>query len=86
MLFWIPAFAGMTSGGDMRGWGLLLLGAIALAGCATPMTMREIDAVRPNCASIDRQIATLEQEKAKNDQRILAGVQSVAPALAEVAA
>jgi hypothetical protein len=59
-------------------YGLLL----ALAGCATPMTMREIDAVRPSCARIDKQIATLEHEKAQNDQRILAGVQSVAPALA----
>jgi hypothetical protein len=59
-------------------YGLLL----ALASCATPMTMREIDAVRPSCARIDKQIATLEHEKAQNDQRILAGVQSVAPALA----
>jgi hypothetical protein len=62
---------------------LLLLGVgFALAGCATPMTMREIDAMKPNCARIDKQIAALQQEKAKNDQRILAGVQSVAPALA----
>ncbi|WP_141700742.1 hypothetical protein [Methyloceanibacter superfactus] len=56
--------------------------SLLLAGCATPMTMREIDAVQPNCARIDKQIATLEQEKAQNDQRVLAGVQSVAPALA----
>ncbi|MEZ5827048.1 MAG: hypothetical protein R3D30_04535 [Hyphomicrobiales bacterium] len=61
---------------------LLLCVGLALAGCATPMTMREIDAVKPSCARIDKQIATLEQEKANNDQRILAGVQSVAPALA----
>jgi hypothetical protein len=30
---------------------------------------------------IDRQIAALEREKAHNDQRLIAGVQSVAPAL-----
>jgi hypothetical protein len=67
----------------MRGGRLLpfCLSAL-LVGCATPMTMREIDAVQPNCARIDKQIATLEQEKAQNDQRLLAGVQSVAPALA----
>lgn len=57
---------------------------LALAGCATPMTMGEIDAVKPSCARIDKQIATLEHEKAENDQRILAGVQSVAPALAAI--
>jgi hypothetical protein len=46
------------------------------------MSMREINAVRPNCARIDKQIATFEKEKAENDQRLLAGIQSVAPALA----
>jgi hypothetical protein len=61
---------------------LLLAGSLALAGCATPMSMREIDGVKPNCARIDRQIAALEKEKAENDQRLLAGIQSVAPALA----
>jgi hypothetical protein len=59
----------------------LVLG-LALAGCATPMTLREIQAVKPNCARIDRQIAALKKEKAENDQRLLAGIQSVAPALA----
>jgi hypothetical protein len=43
-----------------------------LAGCATPMTMREVNAVKPNCARIDKQIAALEKEKAENDQRLLA--------------
>jgi hypothetical protein len=57
---------------------------VAIAGCATPMPMRDIEAVKPNCARIDKQIATLEQEKAQNDQRLLAGVQSVAPALAAI--
>ena len=46
------------------------------------MTLREIQAVKPNCARIDRQIAALQKEKAENDQRLLAGIQSVAPALA----
>ena len=54
------------------------------AGCATPMTMRDINAVNPNCAKIDRQITVLEKEKAENDQRLLAGIQSVAPALAVI--
>ncbi len=57
---------------------------LGLAGCATPMAMTDIRAVRPNCAHIDRQIAALEKEKAENDQRLLAGIQSVAPALAAV--
>ena len=62
---------------------MLLLGfSLMLAGCATPMTMREVNAVKPNCARIDKQIAALEKEKAENDQRLLAGIQSVAPALA----
>jgi len=60
-----------------------LLGAVSLmlAGCAA-MTMRDIMAVKPDCARIDKQIAMLENEKAENDQRLLAGIQSVAPALA----
>ena len=61
---------------------LLLVGSAAVAGCATPMTLREIQAVKPNCARIDRQIAALQEEKAENDQRLLAGIQAVAPALA----
>ena len=65
----------------MRTGALLLLG-VAPAGCATPMSMRDINAVKPNCARIDQQIAALEKEKAENDQRLLAGIQSVAPALA----
>jgi hypothetical protein len=63
---------------------LLSCATLAVAACATPMTMREISAVKPNCAKIDRQIATLEKEKAENDQRLLAGIQSVAPALAAI--
>ena len=64
---------------------MLLLGlSLMLAGCATPMTMREVNAVKPNCARIDTQIAALEKEKAENDQRLLAGIQSVAPALAAI--
>jgi len=63
----------------------LLIGvSLVLAGCATPMTMRDINAVKPNCARIDRQIAALEKEKAENNQRLLAGIQSVAPALAAI--
>jgi hypothetical protein len=57
---------------------------LAVSGCATPMAMRDIRAVRPNCAHIDKQIAALEKEKAENDQRLLAGIQSVAPALAAI--
>jgi hypothetical protein len=69
----------------MRTGGLLLSCAVvALAGCATPMAMRDINAVKPNCARIDKQIATLEKEKAENNQRLLAGIQSVAPALAAI--
>jgi hypothetical protein len=66
--------------------GAVLLSCITLilTACAAPMTMRDINAVKPNCAKIDRQIATLEKEKAENDQRLLAGIQSVAPALAAI--
>ena len=73
-------------GGIMSRRGLLLLigMSLILAGCATPMAMRDINAVKPNCAKIDRQIAVLEKEKAENDQRLLAGIQSVAPALAAI--
>lgn len=46
------------------------------------MSLREIQAVKPNCVRIDKQIVALEREKAENDQRLLAGIQSVAPALA----
>jgi hypothetical protein len=28
---------------------LPLVGSLTLAGCATPMSMREIEAVKPNC-------------------------------------
>jgi hypothetical protein len=66
----------------MRVGALLFYVGLTLAGCATPMAMRDINAVRPNCAKIDKQIAALDKEKAENDQRLLAGIQSVAPALA----
>lgn len=62
--------------------GVVIVSCLWLAACATPMAMRDIEAVRPDCASIDRQIAALEQEKAQNDKRLIAGVQTVAPALA----
>jgi len=69
----------------MRARALVLSCAILfLAGCASAMTMRDIKAVKPNCARIDKQIAALEKEKAENDQRLLAGIQSVAPALAAI--
>jgi hypothetical protein len=48
------------------------------------MTMREIKEVKPNCARIDRQIAALEKVRAENNQRLLAGIQSVAPGLAAI--
>lgn len=67
----------------MRGRILGIFGAVLMiAGCAAPMTMREIRAVSPNCARIAQQIALLEKEKAQNNYRILAGIQTVAPALA----
>ena len=69
----------------MRAFRFMLIGgSLMAAACATPMTMRDIAAVKPNCAHIDKQIAALEKEKAENDQRIVAGVQSVAPALAVI--
>ena len=58
--------------------------------CCGPRRLRHADghahinAVKPNCARIDKQIATLEKEKAENNQRLLAGIQSVAPALAAI--
>jgi hypothetical protein len=68
----------------MRARALVLCCAIPiLAGCAG-MTMREIKAVKPNCAKIEQQIAALEKERAENNQRVLAGIQSVAPALAAI--
>jgi hypothetical protein len=66
----------------MRVGALWFCVGLTLAGCATPMAMRDVNAVRPNCAKIDKQIAALEKEKAENDQRLLAGIQSVAPVLA----
>jgi hypothetical protein len=63
---------------------MLLLVCLILAGCAAPMKMRDINAIKPNCAKIKKQIAALEKEKAENDQRLLAGIQSVAPALAVI--
>jgi hypothetical protein len=68
----------------LAGAQLLVAGTLAVTGCATPMAMRDINAVRPNCARIDKQIAILKKEKAQNNQRLLAGVQSVAPALAAI--
>ena len=41
------------------------------------MAMRDIHAIKPNCPRIDKQIAVLEHGKAENDQRLIAGIQSV---------
>lgn len=67
----------------MRSAVVVLCGVgIIVTACAAPMRMREIEAVRANCGNVNRQIAMLEEEKRKNDNRLLAGIQSVAPALA----
>ena len=65
-----------------RGILMILSACLIITGCAAPMKMREIRAVNPNCARINQQIALLEKEKAQNNYRILAGIQTVAPALA----
>jgi len=80
-----PGFRRDDEVGAMVKFSRLLLPVLLLAasGCAA-MTMRDIRAVRPDCARIDKQIAMLEKEKAENDQRLLAGIQSVAPALAAI--
>lgn len=44
------------------------------------MRMREIEAVTAHCGNVEHQIAMLEEEKRKNNNRLLAGIQSVAPA------
>lgn len=65
----------------MRTVSLVLAGtALLLAACAPPMRMREIESVSAHCGNVDHQIAMLEEEKRKNDNRLLAGIQSVAPA------
>ena len=65
----------------MRSVCVLLAGiALVLSACAAPMRMREIEAVTANCGNVTHQITMLEEEKRKNDNRLLAGIQSVAPA------
>jgi hypothetical protein len=65
----------------MRSVCCVLVGAVAvLTACAAPMRMREIESVSANCGNVKHQIAMLEEEKRKNDNRLLAGIQSVAPA------
>lgn len=65
----------------MRSVCALLCGvAIVLTACAAPMRMRDIQAVSANCGNVSHQITMLQEEKAKNDNRLLAGIQSVAPA------
>ncbi len=59
---------------------VLVCAAVVLSGCAAPMRMREIEAVTAHCGNVSHQIKMLEDEKAKNDNRLLAGIQSVAPA------
>ena len=61
---------------------VLMAAAVGLTACAAPMRMREIESVSAHCGNVNRQIALLEEEKRKNDNRLIAGVQSVAPALA----
>ncbi len=64
----------------MRSVCLALAAALMVSACAAPMRMREIEAVSANCGNVNHQIKMLEDEKAKNDNRLLAGIQSVAPA------
>ena len=61
---------------------LLLVGSAAVAGCATPMTLREIQAVKPNCARIDRQIAACKRKRPRTIKGCLPASSPVAPALA----
>lgn len=65
----------------MRSVCVILAGAaVILTACAAPMRMREIESVTAHCGNVNQQIAMLEEEKRKNDNRLLAGIQSVAPA------
>ena len=61
---------------------VLMAVTVGVSACAAPMRMREIESVSAHCGNVDRQIAMLEEERLKNDNRLIAGVQSVAPALA----
>lgn len=58
----------------------LVFAGVVVSACAAPMRMREIEAVSANCGNVTHQITMLEEEKRKNDNRLLAGIQSVAPA------
>jgi len=53
---------------------LLVVAGLVMTGCTAPIAMRDINAMRPNCAHIDKQIALLGREKAENNQRLLARV------------
>lgn len=68
-------------GGSMRKvCTALVFAGVVVSACAAPMRMREIEAVSANCGNVSHQITMLEEEKRKNDNRLLAGIQSVAPA------
>jgi LEA14-like dessication related protein len=72
----------VLGGKALRSLCLVLASVVLLSACAAPMRMREIEAVSANCGNVSHQIKVLEDEKAKNNNRLLAGIQSVAPALA----
>jgi hypothetical protein len=62
---------------------LALCMALLVAACASDaMKTEDIDKVQANCSDVDQKIAMLQKEKADNDNRGAAGVQSVLPVAA----
>lgn len=55
-----------------------------LAGCSTPMSVKQIQSYQSNCSNVASHIKELEKEKKENNHRGLAGVRSVMPASAVV--
>ncbi len=50
-----------------------------MSACTNAMSTDTIDQTRANCSNVDQTIATLEKEKADNDQRVANGVGQILP-------
>lgn len=59
---------------------ILLCGLVLLlASCAAPITREEVQNTTYDCTNVDTKLSELNEEKEKNNKRVLSGVKSVMP-------
>lgn len=63
---------------------VIILSALILGACAMRPSTEEIQAIKPDCAKAEEQIAMLDEEMIRTHDRVLAGIGTIVPSAAVV--